>query len=149
VRVEAVHIPAELDRIELVRETAHGEFEVNDRDQWMTPLGQGIREALTIDLAARLPPGRVIFPHLARPPGMIGLSVDLLDFEADRLGVEIHVSWLGATDGPPPRSLGGARVLQTSLSGPGSRSMASAMSALVAELADTIVEDLSAPAIDR
>jgi len=142
VRVEAVHVPAALDRMEIVSEIAPGEFKVSDLDRWMAPLGQGIRQALTLDLAARLPSGRVIFPHLAKPPECIGISVELLDFNIDRRGAEIDVSWLGTSDDArsPPR--GGTMVLRTSLTGTGSASMATALSELLAQFADRIVAGL-------
>jgi uncharacterized lipoprotein YmbA len=140
--VEAVHIPAALDRMEIVSQVAPGEYKVSEMDQWIAPLGQGIRQALTMDLAARLPPGRVVFPHIAKPPETLGLSVEILDFNIDRRGARLQVSWLGTSDGAGPRSCGSTFVLQTTLSGAGSASTATALSTLLAELADRIVAEL-------
>jgi uncharacterized lipoprotein YmbA len=142
VRVDAVQIPAALDRIEIVSEVAPGEFKVNDLDQWISPLGQGARQALTADLAARLPQGRVIFPHLEKRPGTISISVDVLAFNADRRGAKLQVSWLGISDGAQSRPYGGQMVLQTTVSGEGPASTATALSALLAQLADRIVVEL-------
>jgi uncharacterized lipoprotein YmbA len=146
VQVEAVHIPAALDRMEIVSEVAPGEFKISELDRWMAPLGQGIRQALTADLAARLPQGRVIFPHLAKAPRTLSIRVELLEFNADRQGAKLLVSWLGTSEGAQPRSLGGTMVLQTSLSGAGSGSIATALSKLIAQLADRIVAELLLPA---
>jgi len=152
IAVAAVHIPPALDRSDIVSEVAPGEFKVSDLEQWIAPLGQGIRQALSADLAARLPAGRVIFPHLVKPPGTIAVSVDLLSFDAGPRVATLQVSWLGTSDGAQPgaqpRSIGGTLRLQTPRSGEGAASMASALSALVAQLADRIVTELLLPAPD-
>ena len=147
IRVDAVHIPPALDRIEILSEIGLGEFKVSDRDQWVAPLGQLARQALTEDLIARLPPGRVIFPDLAKSTGTISVSVDLLAFSAGREGAKLQASWVGTSDGYQPRSYGGTMLLETTLRGAGSAATASALSTLLAELADRIVAELllSAP----
>jgi uncharacterized lipoprotein YmbA len=145
IRVEAIHVPPALDRMEIVSEVAPGEFKVSDVDQWMAPLGQGVRQTLTADLAARLPQGRVIFPHLAKPPGTISINVEVLAFTADRRGAELQVSWVGSSEGAPPRTRGGTLMLHTDLSGASSASMVVALSTLLAQLADRIVAELSEP----
>jgi uncharacterized protein len=142
IRIETVHIPSALDRIEILSEVGPGEFKVSDRDHWIAPLGQLARQALTADLVARLPQGRVIFPHLAKPAGAIGVSVDLLAFSTDREGAKLQVSWVGTSDGSRPRSCGGTMVLQTPLPTLGSAATASALSTLLAQLADRIVAEL-------
>jgi uncharacterized protein len=142
IRVDAVHIPPGLDRIEILSEVGSGEFKASDRDHWMAPLGQLARQALTEDLIARLPQGRVIFPDLPKATGTISVSVDLLAFSADRAGAKLHVSWIGTSDGSEPRSYGGIMLLETTLPSAGSAATASALSTLLAELADRIVADL-------
>jgi uncharacterized protein len=142
IRVEAIHVPPALDRIEISREVAPGEFRVSELDHWIAPLGQIVRQVLTADLIGRLPQGRVIFPHLARPVGAIGINVDLLSFSADREGARLHVSWAGTSGGSQPQSCGGTMVLLTPRLGVGSASMASALSTLLAQLADGIVAQL-------
>jgi uncharacterized protein len=142
IRVDAVHIPPALDRIEILSEIGSGEFKVSDRDQWVAPLGQLARQALTEDLIARLPQGRVIFPDLAKSTGTIGISVDLLAFSADREGAKLHVSWVGTSDGYQQRAYGEAMLVETTLPVAGSAAMARALSTLLAELADRIVAEL-------
>jgi uncharacterized protein len=142
IRIDAVHIPPALDRIEILREVAPGEFEVSDLDHWVAPLGQVIRQTLTEDLIARLPQGRVIFPNLAKPAGTIGVSVDLLELSATRDGARLQVSWVGTSVESQPRSCGGTMVLRTALAGAGSAAMASALSTLLSQLADRIVAEL-------
>jgi uncharacterized lipoprotein YmbA len=147
IRIDAVHVPPALDRIEILSQVAPGELRVNELDHWAAPLGQLVRQALTADLIARLPPGGVIFPHLAKPAGAIGVSVDLLAFSADREGATLEVSWVGTSTGTEPPTCGGTMVLRTTLPGAGSAGIAGALSTLLAELADHIAAELllSAP----
>jgi uncharacterized lipoprotein YmbA len=143
IRVEVVHVPPALDRIEISSEVAPGEFRVNELDHWVAPLTQITRQVLTADLMARLPQGRVIFPHLAGPAGAIGINVDLLSFRADREGVAtLHVSWVGIADASQPRCEG-TMVLQTTQAGVTPAATANALSTLLAQLADRIVAELS------
>jgi uncharacterized lipoprotein YmbA len=142
IRIDSVHISPALDRIEILREVAPGEFEVSDLDHWVAPLGQVIRQALTSDLIARLPQGQVIFPNLAKPVGTIGVSVDLLEFSAARDSARVNVSWVGTSFGSQPRSFGGTAVLQTALPDAGSAAIATALSTLLSQLADRIVAEL-------
>jgi hypothetical protein len=72
--------------------------------------------------------------------------VELLEFNADRQGAMLQVSWVGTSEEARPRSLGGTLVLHTSLSGAGSGSIATALSKLIAQLADRIVAELLLPA---
>jgi uncharacterized lipoprotein YmbA len=142
IHVESVHVPPALDRIEISSEVAPGEFRVNELDHWVAPLGEITRQVLTADLMARLPQGRVIFPHLAGPAGAIGINVDLLSFSADREGVAtLHVSWVGIADASQPRCEG-TMVLQTTRAGVTSAATANALSTLLAQLADRIVAEL-------
>jgi len=142
IRLDAVHIPPALDRIEILTQVAPGELRVNELDHWAAPLGQLVRQALTADLIARLPPGRVIFPHLAKPTGAIGVSVDLLAFSADREGATLAVSWVGTVTGTQPPTGGGTLVLRTTLPATDAAAITSALSTLLAQLADRIAADL-------
>jgi hypothetical protein len=143
IRIDAVHIPPALDRIELMTEIAPGEFEVSDVDHWAAPLGQVTRQALSADLIARLPPGRVIFPHLAKPAGAIGITVDVIVFGANRESAQLQASWMGNSGGSESSACGGTAVLKATLSGAGPLAIASAFSVLVAQLADDIAADLT------
>jgi uncharacterized lipoprotein YmbA len=92
--------------VEIVSEVAPREFKVSELDRWMSPLGQGIREALIVDLAARLPAGRVISPHLETFVGTIGIILYLLEFHADSHDASLDVSWLGTADGTRAQACG-------------------------------------------
>jgi uncharacterized protein len=149
IRVEAIHIPPALDRIEISSEVAPGEFKISELDHWIAPLGQLTRQVLTADLIARLPQGRIIFPHLAAPVGAIGISVEVLSFGADQEGAKLHVSWVGTSSGSQTQACRGTMLLHTRRPGAGSAAMASALSMLLAQLADGIVAQLTLlPPID-
>jgi uncharacterized lipoprotein YmbA len=99
-RVDSVHVPPSMDRIEITTERAPGEFRINDLDHWAAPLARLARQTLTADLVLRLPAGRVIFPHLDKTQGAIGISVDILAFSAGAKGARLEASWT-VTSGDP------------------------------------------------
>jgi uncharacterized protein len=142
IRVETVHVPPALDRIEVVGNVAPGELKISDLDHWSAPLGQVARQALSADMVSRLPQGRVIFPHLAKPEDALGLSVDVLDFKADQRGASLEASWVITSTDPKSRSARGTAVLRTDMPSAGAAATAQALSALLAQLADRIVADL-------
>jgi uncharacterized lipoprotein YmbA len=143
-RVDAVHVPPALDRIEMVSPVASDELQIDDSRHWSAPPGELSRQALTADLIARLPPGRVIFPHLAKPAGALGVDVDLLQFELDAQGARLQAAWAVTADGTHADRGGGSAVLRTGRSGAGGAATAQALSTLLAQLADRIVAGLSA-----
>ncbi len=92
-RVDAVHIPAALDRPELVRNVSGDRFVVSDNDHWAGPLGELFRRVLTQDLADKLPVGAVVYPDAPKPAGAGGLVVDILDVTPLGGAVVMDVSW--------------------------------------------------------
>jgi uncharacterized lipoprotein YmbA len=142
IRIDAVHVPPALDRIEVVSNIAPGELKINDLDHWSAPLGQAARQALSADMVSRLPQGRVIFPHLAKSEDALGISVDVLDFKADQRGAYLEASWVITSTDPKSGAGRGTVALRTDLPSAGAASTAQALSALLAQLADRIVADL-------
>ena len=142
VRIDAVHVPPALDRIEVVGDIAPGEESISDLDHWSAPLGQVARQALAADLVTRLPEGRVIFPHLSKPAGALGISVDVLDISSDSRGTTLLASWIVTPAGALVRSAGGTVTLHTDLASHGAAATAQALSALLGQLADRIAADL-------
>lgn len=142
VRIDAVHVPPALDRIEVVGDIAPGEQSISDLDHWSAPLGQVARQALAADLVARLPEGQVIFPHLRKPAGALGISVDVLDISSDSRGTSMQASWSVTQAGAPVRSAGATLTLRTELPSHGAMATAQALSALLGQLADRIAADL-------
>lgn len=143
-RIDAVHFPPELDRIEIIRDVGPGELRLSDLDHWSAPLGQSARQALSADLVARLPAGKAIFPHLAKPAGALGVTVDVLDFKTDGRGVLLQASWVvtGAGQGAAPARSGGTVTLHTDAPAADAAATATALSALLGQLADRIVAAL-------
>jgi uncharacterized lipoprotein YmbA len=142
VRVDSVHVPPALDRIEVIRDMTPGELKISDLDHWSAPLGQAARQALSADMVSRLPPGRVIFPHLAKPEGALGISVDVLDFKSDGNGSYLEASWLVSAAGSPSPSGMASASLRTDLPSPDAAATARALSVLLGQLADQIAAGL-------
>ena len=143
IRIDVVHVPPGLDRIEVVSNLSPGELKVNDLDHWSAPLSQIAKQALSADLVARLPPGRVIFPHLAKPEGTLGVSVDILDFRADSSGTTLEAGWIITSANPETAARRGTAQFRGRGSGAGASATADALSALLAELADRIAADVA------
>jgi uncharacterized lipoprotein YmbA len=143
IRVDAVHVPPALDRIEVVSDIAPGELKVSDLDHWSAPLAQVANQALSADMVARLPPGRVVFPHLAKPEGALGVDVDILDFKVDTNGAYLEASWIISAKNSDTATRRGTGRFRSAGSGADARATASALSALLAQLADQITADLS------
>lgn len=141
IRVDAVHMPVALDRIEVVSDIAPGELRISDVDHWSAPLSQQARQTLSADLIARLPPGTVIYPHLSKPDGALGLTVDVLEFTTDHNGATLQASWVIAADKPTIR--GTAELHSNQILG-NATATANALSYLLGQLADRIVAQLAA-----
>ncbi len=143
IRVDAVHVPPTLDRIEVISHITPGELKVSDLEHWSAPLTELAKQALSADMVARLPPGRVIFPHLAKPQDALGVSVDILDFRADAGGPSLEASWSITAAEPGTVPSRGTAQFRTKGSNAGATAAADALSALIAQLADRIAADLT------
>jgi uncharacterized lipoprotein YmbA len=142
IRVDSVHFPPALDRIEIIHDVAPGEMTVNDLEHWSAPLGQTARQALAADLVSRLPPGKSIFPHLAKPDGALGVTVDVLEFKTDGGGFSLQASWVVHGAGQASAAGGATATLRTGATGEGAAATVQALSTLLGELADRIVTSL-------
>ena len=146
-RVDAVHIPASLDRPELVRDAADGRFTVSDNDHWAAPVGELLRRVLTQDLAPQLPMGTVVYPDAPKPPGSAGLVVDILSISSAGGRMTMDASWTlipaqGAPGSPAVDVQQHALRLTTAM-GEGVRGNATALSAMTDQMAVAIAESLS------
>jgi uncharacterized lipoprotein YmbA len=141
-RIDAVHVPPSLDRVQMLGHTAPGELQIDELDHWAAPLGLLARQALTADLQARLPQGRVLLPSLAKPPGAESLAVEILSFRADARGARLEAGWL-LTSPLQPRALSVTGVvLRTENPSATPATLAGALSNLLAGLADRIAASL-------
>jgi len=102
-----------------------------------------MRRTLAQDLLARLPEGEFILPDAPRPQAVRGLVVDVLEIDATPGGrVTLEASWSLMTAGTTRPAL--IRNVQLSAdAGPGPQGTAAAMSQLLGQLADQIVEGVT------
>ena len=138
VQVAGMRLPAQLDRAELLHETAPGRLGVSENDHWAALLPKLARQALAEDLAARLPEGRTTFPGAAWPRAEAQLSVDILSFTLRDGVASMQLSWSLRRAGVDAPESGAQWQLQTRAADP-----AAGLSALLAQLADRIAADLA------
>jgi uncharacterized lipoprotein YmbA len=143
IQLDAVHIPPALDRPQVVTQLGANRLDVHDFDQWASPLGEMMRRTLAQNLLTRLPEGEFILPDAPRPQGVRGLVVDVLQIDATPGGrVTLEASWTLMTSGTTRPAL--IRNVQLRAdAGPGPQGTAAAMSQLLGQLADQIVEGVT------
>ena len=143
VKVNAVHVPAVLDRQSIVRGKSGSELKISSRDRWGGDFGEMARSVLTQDLQERLPGDMVIPPDSPAPGNARGIVVEILSFEPDGSGkIVLDADWTLLT-GSPPQALLERTVRVSSAVGGSVGSEADAMSALLGRLADDIAQGLS------
>lgn len=141
-RVDSVHLPPSLDRLEIITDLARGEKKINELDHWSAPLGQLARQTLTEDLAVRLPPGTLIYPHLNKPAGALGIQVDILEFGVNERGARLMASYsVASSSGVAMRA--DAQLLDTAQTGTTPAATAQALSALLDKLAQHVAQKLT------
>jgi uncharacterized lipoprotein YmbA len=102
-----------------------------------------MRRTLAQDLLARLPEGEFILPDAPRAQGVRGLVVDVLQIDAPPGGrVTLEASWTLMTPGTN-RPILIRNVQLNAEAGPGPQGTAAAMSQLLGQLADQIVEGVT------
>ena len=140
IQLNAVHIPGALDRPQVVTQLGANRLDVHDFDQWGSPLGEMMRRTLAQDLLSRLPEGEFVLPDAPRPQVVRGLVVNVLQIDASPGGrVTLQASWTLMEAGTTRAAL--IRNVQLSAdAGPGSQGTAAAISQLLGQLADQIVQ---------
>jgi uncharacterized protein len=146
VTVAAVRVPPALDRSEMVRATGANTVEIREQDRWTAPLGDMVRRVLSEDLAARMPPDKVVLPDAPTPPQTAQIVLALAAFGAAPDGkVTLQGSW-SLLDGERGKLVLRREVaLETDAQTPGADGDAAAMSHLLGELASNIAKTLSEP----
>ncbi len=148
-QLRSVAVPVALDRAQLLREVGPGQFEVRDLDHWAAPLPDLARKALSEDLALRLPPGKLAFAGASWPASGADLRVDIQSFEIRAGMATMQLSWSlrprAAVPSARPLAVQGAQLQLQVPAGDGASATAEAFSALLARLADRIVEVLDKP----
>jgi len=140
-RIDTLSVPAGWDRIEILSVSGAGELRVNDFDHWSAPLAQIARQALSVDLDRRLPPGTVIYPRLPKPDGALGINVDILEFSVVSSQASMRASWVIAPAAGLQAAKRGLAVLHDPLASTEPAAVARAWSQLIGQLADRIAAD--------
>ena len=143
-RVDAVHVPLAIDRLEVVQHDVENRVTVHDFDRWSAPPGDLIQRALTQDLQARLPAGSVIFPASPKPAGAAGIVIDILDIRQTGSGYAMNVAWSAAGGNGAPAGLRRQLTLQSD----GAADVAgqsAALGRLIGQLADSIAGAFTVP----
>src|SRR5581483_1764557 len=143
IQVVAVHVPPSLDRLELVARTGPNSVRIDDGDRWSAPLADMARSVLAQDLAARLPAGAVVMPDAPMPPGTQRLVVTMAQFGLDADGAaRLVASWSLLTGDDDTVALRRQVALTAAPAQSGAAGDAAAMSALLGQLADRVVDAL-------
>ena len=141
VRVDAVHVPPAFDRIEVVSGSSGGVLTIDDLEHWSAPLDHMARQVISEDLTTRLAPGRVIFPHLAKPDGALGITVDILDLTTVGREAVMQASW-AVTGRPAGTAVAPSAVELRTPAAAGGAGSARTLSLLLGQLADRMAGDL-------
>lgn len=150
IRVAIVRIPSDLDRQEMVRESAATQLTVSDQHRWAAPLGEMMTRVLTQDLAERLPRGMVVFPQEPAPTRVNDLVVDALDFGRDSSGVVVfNGSWSLVPTGSDTPLVRRHIMLREPDHSASYSEQVRAMSRILGVLSDTIVANLSSTTASR
>ncbi|WP_233849566.1 PqiC family protein [Paraburkholderia sp. HD33-4] len=145
IQLTAVHIPAELDRPEVVTQLSPNRLSVDDTDRWGAPLAQMIRRTLAQDLVTRLPEGSFVLPDAPAPPETRTLVVTVLDSEADARGtLTLQAAWTLLTGHPARASLTQQATFKSEMTNPGAPAQAAALSNVLGQLADRIAMSIVA-----
>ncbi len=140
-RVDTLNVPISWDRIEILRRSAAGDLEIGEFDHWSAPLAQMARQALSDDLDQRLPSGSVIYPRLPKPPGALGINVDILEFNAVGSQASMRASWLIVPAAGSQSAKRSVALLHGATTSTEPAAIAHAWSELIGQLADRIAAD--------
>jgi uncharacterized lipoprotein YmbA len=145
VQLTAVHVPAELDRLEVVVQRSANRLVIDDGARWGAPLDRMMRRTLAQDLLTRLPDGAVVLPDAPRPAGTRSLVVTVLDAHADENGtLTLQAAWTLMSGSPANVTLSRETTLMSPMTQHDAAAQAAALSRLLAQLADRIASALPA-----
>ena len=143
VQLTALHIPAELDRPEVVWQPAPNRFEISDTERWAAPLARTMRLTLARDLETRLPGGDFIPPDLPAPKGTRALVVTIVGIGVPAQGdLTLDASWAIVARNPDRVAAMHHATLRAPMTGTNGAAQAAAISQALGQLADRIAESL-------
>lgn len=143
VQIAAVHIPAMLDRRQMVSGANGNAVSISSENRWSAALGMMTRRVLSGDLAAHLPKGRIVLPDAPVPAHTAQIVVAIERFGPDKNGhVSLDAGWtlLGAKAGKPVLRRDIRLRSPSAVTGPGPA--AAAMSRLLGKFAVRIASAL-------
>ena len=144
VQLTAVHIPAELDRPEVVTRLSGNRLKIDDNDRWGAPLAQMTRNTLAQDLLTRLPQGSFVFPDAPAAPGTRKLVVTVLDCKGGADGtLTVQAAWTLLSGQPAVVMLSGEVLLASPRAGGDAAAQAAALSRILGDLADRIAASIT------
>jgi uncharacterized lipoprotein YmbA len=138
-----VHLPEELDRLEMVSALGANRLALRSEDRWAAPLDDMSRRVLAQDLAQRLPPQMLLPARAAAPRDARALVVDLQSFGVDASGAgRLQGGW--SLVGPDRQPLLRRAVdLSEPAAAGDAQAQAAVMSRLLGQLADQIAAALA------
>jgi uncharacterized protein len=144
IQLTAVHIPAELDRPEVVTQLSPNRLAVDETDRWGAPLAQMMRRTLAQDLMTRLPAGSFILPDTPAPADTRTLVVTVLNSEADASGkLTLQAAWTLLAGHPSRTTLTRETTLSSKMSERDAAGQAAALSDVLGQLADQIAMSIA------
>ena len=139
VQLSAVHIPAVLDRPEVVTQTGPNRLKIDDTARWGAPLAQMMRSTLAQNLEKRLPARAFVFPDAPAPAGTRTLVVTVLDCETNASAtLTLQASWALLSGQPVQTSLTQQATLNAEVTG-----QDAALSRVLGELSDRIAASIN------
>ncbi|MEW9584995.1 membrane integrity-associated transporter subunit PqiC [Paraburkholderia sp. DGU8] len=144
IQLTAVHIPAELDRPEVVTQVSPNRLAVDETDRWGAPLAQMMRRTLAQNLMTRLPAGSFILPDAPAPADTRTLVVTVLNSEADASGkLTLQAAWTLLAGHPSRTTLTRETTLSSTMSERDAAGQAAALSDVLGQLADQIARSIA------
>lgn len=139
IQVAPVHVPALLERQEIVSERGPSELILSNRHRWGAPVAEMTRRTLTQDLLQRMQGNQVVLPEQPAPPNTREIVVDILRLQSDAGGrVVLQGSWSLLPAGSDTPTLMRNFSFAEQASASSYAAQVQAMSRLLGQLADDI-----------
>ena len=143
VQLTALHLPAELDRPEVVTQIAANRLSVDEGTRWGAPLARMMRRALAEDLLSRLPEGSFVLPDTPAPTDARTLVVTVLNLEADTSKtLRLQAAWSLSSGHPARVVLTRQATLSIEMADSGATAQAASLSRALGQLADRIAASI-------